>query len=155
MWGGSVGISNLIMFNVWTILNKQLCSTCIFSECLMDERNHTWKPQSPSAQLVQHNSARSLFSVFHKEAMVPQHNMHCSHFHTLCIHFHLHKNVPCSTSDVSPLQLLLPPAHVPAMIPQNTLVNSLGKPEVKSCIRFAQDKGWFLVKYLVVTCLSV
>lgn len=134
-----------------------------FSECSVDERNHTWKPQSQSAQLVQHNNARSLFSkerfshrshgttAQHTELLV----FLCCSFPqtTLCIHFHLHKSVPCSSSVVSPFQLLLPPAHILARItiPQNTLVNSLGKPEVKSCIRFAQDKTWLLVKCLLVT----
>lgn len=86
----------------------------------------------------------------HAELLV----FHCCSFPstTLCIHFHLHKNFPCSCSIISPLQLLLLPC-IPSfqnIYPPNTLVNSLGKPELKSSIRFVQNKMWFLIKWLLI-----
>lgn len=71
---------------------------------------------------------------------------------TLCIHFHLHKNFPCSSSIVSPLQLLLLPCtpSFQNIYSPNTLVNSLGKPELKSSVRFVQDKMLFLVKWFLI-----
>lgn len=139
-----------------------MCSTCIF-QSVQWTRETTHENLRASQLNLCSTTMRGLFSkerfshrshgttAQHTELLV----FLCCSFPqtTLCIHFHLHKSVPCSSSVVSPFQLLLPPAHILARItiPQNTLVNSLGKPEVKSCIRFAQDKTWLLVKCLLVT----
>lgn len=133
-------------------------SCLVFSRGL-DGKGET-KPRQ-SLLLLRSSNARSfLLDGSNTNHNTAEYVQNCSFFHCcslpsspLRIHFQLHTISPCSSSVVSPPQLLLRP-RTPSFQnnhPPNTLVNSFHKPDLQPTMRLAQDRTRFLVHWFLIT----